>query len=649
MNTTDTISIQPQLIAASRLEKSPLNARRTTGKMGMDELKASLLAHGLMQNLVVTDAGNGAFRVIAGGRRLEAIRSLQAEGKLPEDFAVPCQVVSEENALEMSLAENTVRQAMHPADQFEAFAALIDKGATAAQVAQHFGVEESLVLKRMKLARVAPQLIKEYRNDGMSLECLMAYTLTDDHRRQLKVFKSLPDWQKDDHSAIRAALTEQMVEADSKFARFVGVDAYVAAGGSTRSDLFGNEVYLENPELLNQLAQEKLDGIRKELETEGWGWVEINPERDWDAINHYSRIQPRLIDAPAELLARREEIKAEIETASMALDDADDESEISAFEQKHEDAEKRLEQIEEQLSAYVGFDTRQKALAGCHVSISHDGTHVLDQGLVKPEHRKLLATLLGADFGNEPTRTKSKGAMPESLRSDLAVSRCQIAQVELCRHTEIAFDLLVFHVASKTFDNRPVMDGPDIKFNRPRVKAGDEHRSTPADALEAIGKSLPTEWLKPKTEDARFEAFRALALPQKLDTLAYCLALTLQPKLGPVQGDDATAYDTALALTQAGVESYWRPAKDNFLRRISRDQLLALGRDTLGEQWAQARASDKKAELVEQLDRAFADPAKYGRTPAQVEKLKSWLPAGMAFAVAAAPQPAKARKARKAA
>src|SRR5262249_2256856 len=135
MNTTENTTNHPQLIAVSRLEKSPLNARRTPAKMGMEELKASLLAHGLMQNLVVTDAGDGTFRVIAGGRRLEAIRSLQAEGKLPQDFAVPCQVVSEDHALEMSLAENTVRLAMHPADQFEAFAALIEQGATAAEVA----------------------------------------------------------------------------------------------------------------------------------------------------------------------------------------------------------------------------------------------------------------------------------------------------------------------------------------------------------------------------------------------------------------------------------------------------------------------------------------------------------------------------------
>jgi ParB family chromosome partitioning protein len=143
MNTTHTTT-QPQLIAASRVEKSPLNARRTTAKMGMEELKASLLSHGLMQNLVVTDAGDGQFLVIAGGRRLEAIHLLLAEGKLPQDFAMPCQVVSEERGLEMSLAENTVRLAMHPADQFDAFAALIGNGATAAEVAQRFGVEETL-------------------------------------------------------------------------------------------------------------------------------------------------------------------------------------------------------------------------------------------------------------------------------------------------------------------------------------------------------------------------------------------------------------------------------------------------------------------------------------------------------------------------
>src|SRR5205823_5758692 len=156
-----------------------------------------------------------------------------------------------------------------------------------------FGIDESVVLKRMKLARVAPELLQEYRNDELTLECLMAFTITDDHRKQLKVFNSLQGWQQDDPGAIRDALTEKMVEADSKLARFVGLENYLAAGGTSRADLFGDEVYLEKPALLNRLTEKKLAGIRRELEAEGWGWIEVNPERDWNFVNRCSRLQPR--------------------------------------------------------------------------------------------------------------------------------------------------------------------------------------------------------------------------------------------------------------------------------------------------------------------------------------------------------------------
>ena len=647
MTTIQCTPTQPQLIAVSRLEKSPLNARRTEAKVGMAELKASLLAHGLMQNLVVTDTGDGTYRVIAGGRRLEAIHSLQAEGKLPSDFAVPCQIVTETHALEMSLAENTVRLAMHPADQFEAFAALIEQGESAADVAVRFGVEESLVLKRMKLARVAPQLLAEFRSEGMTLECLMAYTVTDDHRRQLKVFKALQDWQKEDPSAIRAALTEKMVEAGDKLARFVGVDAYVAAGGSTRADLFGDEVYLEKPALLHKLAEKKIAGIRAELEGEGWGWIEINPERDWNLINRCSRIEPRLMDAPSELLDLKSQLGAELEETERLLEYAESD-ELQAKERSIDD---RLDEVKRKLTAFVGYDADHKALAGCFVSIGQDGTLCLDKGLVKPEYRKQLAKLLQMDGSDgEPVKAKAKHAMPESLRRDLAADRLQVAQVEIARHPDVAFDVLAFRIASELLGNHRVSDGPAMGFTRYRAKKGGEHEPTrAAKTLAAIEQALPTDWAKGASEAERFDAFRSLSQAAKLDLMAYCVALTLQPKLGPSASEDATAYDTALALTGARVSDSWRPGRDNFLSRRSRDQLLAISRDVLGEPWAQSHFSDKKALLVDQLDRAFSNPEKSGRTPGQIEKLKSWLPEGMGFDPVVLPKPAKAKKAGKAA
>lgn len=647
MKTIENTSVQPQLIAVSRLEKSPLNARRTVPTIGMDELKASVLAHGLMQNLVVTDAGDGLFHVIAGGRRLEAIRSLQAEGKLPEDFAVPCQIVSDDRSLEMSLAENTIRLAMHPADEFEAFAALIDKGETAAQVAQRFGVDESHVLKRMKLARVAPQLLKEYRNESITLECLMAFTISDDHRRQVKVFKSLQDWQKDEPSAIRAALTEKLIEASDNLALFVGIDAYVAAGGSTRADLFGGEVYLEKPALLNKLAEQKLSGIRKELEAEGWSWIEINPVRNHEFIYRCGRIQPRLIDAPTELVEFKSRLDAELAEIEQALED----TESDALLEQQELTQERLNEAEEKLAAFVGFDAEHKALAGCFVSIAQDGTTSFDKGLVKPEHRKQLARLLKTDSDDgEADQTKPKNPLPESLRRDLAAYRLQVAQVEIAKHPAIALDLLVFQVASEMLDDSTESDGLEVEFKRSRAKPnGDDEPTNASKALAAIEQSLPVGWLKPKSEAARFEAFCSLTQEDKLHLLAYCVALTLQPKLAPAAGEVTTAYDMSLALTGANVADYWRPTKDNFFNRRTRDQLLVVVRETLGEPWAQSRARDKKTSLAAQLDRAFAAPDRPGQTPKQAESLKSWLPAGMAFGTVPTPKQAKGKKARKAA
>jgi ParB family chromosome partitioning protein len=66
------------------------NARKTFNKSGIHEMQASILAHGLIENLVVAEGEDGKYYVVAGGRRLTAMKGLQKEGKLPDDFEVAC-------------------------------------------------------------------------------------------------------------------------------------------------------------------------------------------------------------------------------------------------------------------------------------------------------------------------------------------------------------------------------------------------------------------------------------------------------------------------------------------------------------------------------------------------------------------------------
>ena len=185
-----------RLIPLDRLVLSPANARKTAPSAAEDaELKASLAAHGLKQNLVVCPSpeGNGLFAVTAGGRRLKALQELAAEGAIPAGYEVPCLVEEPDAALETSLLENTVRAQMHPADEFAAMAALIDAGEKIEAVALRFGVSERHVRQRLKLGKVAPELLDEFRAGRLSLEVMTAFTLGADHAAQLAVWRQVKD------------------------------------------------------------------------------------------------------------------------------------------------------------------------------------------------------------------------------------------------------------------------------------------------------------------------------------------------------------------------------------------------------------------------------------------------------------------------
>ena len=224
--------------------------------------------------------GIARYAVIAGGRRLAAMQALATEGALEEDHLVPCRTIGAIVAAEeVSLAENSARAAMHPADQVEAFRRLADAGSTAAAIAARFGVSERTVEKRLRLGNAAPVLLEAYRAGEIDLETLMAFAVTTDHARQTAVWETVSQqgyrpgaWQ------IKRLLTENRVSATSAIARFaeedergIGTEAYEGAGGKVDRDLFAEEdergIWFDDPDLLNKLAMDSLQAAARELET----------------------------------------------------------------------------------------------------------------------------------------------------------------------------------------------------------------------------------------------------------------------------------------------------------------------------------------------------------------------------------------------
>jgi ParB family chromosome partitioning protein len=148
--TSDAVAADPApagfaFVPLNKLAISPQNIRRTARKVDLDALAASIKSLGLLQNLSVTRDEGDRFTVVAGGRRLAALKALAKQGAIAKDFAVPCNIVDDGAAIESSLAENVQRVAANAMDEVDAFAALKDQGFNPPAIAQRFGVPRQMV------------------------------------------------------------------------------------------------------------------------------------------------------------------------------------------------------------------------------------------------------------------------------------------------------------------------------------------------------------------------------------------------------------------------------------------------------------------------------------------------------------------------
>ena len=380
-------------IALGQLTLSPKNARKTKPSAVDDAaLEASIAAHGLKQNLGVaagaSDAENGGtIFVHAGGRRLKALQALCEKGVIDAAYKVPCVIDDAEEAAELSLAENVVRAGMHPADEFEAFATLIAEGASEEEVAGRFGTTLTHIRKRMKLALVAPEILDRYRDGTITLETLMAFTLTDSHDRQREVFAAIEPNLRYGGSPVhlvRRHLTEARVSGQSRLARFVGAEAYEAASGTLTRDLFSNEeggqsVWFDDPGLLETLALAKLEAEAETLR-QSWKWVDVMLDMPWQAAQAFGRVYPEPVDAGPAVVEEMRQVDARLsELADRSeLTDAETE-EYERLAIRAEELADKLDQLEEV------YSDEAMAIAGGLLSLDHTGQLRFEAGLVRPD------------------------------------------------------------------------------------------------------------------------------------------------------------------------------------------------------------------------------------------------------------------------
>jgi len=647
--TTSGKTAEFQIVPLNQLTLSPKNVRKVAPSEADDaEMLASIREEGIKQNLIVYPGNKkNTFLVDAGGRRLKALQILAKEGAIAKDFPVPCLVETEEQATMSSTIENVQRAAMHPADEFEAFALLIEEGRSEDDIARKFGVPVSKVKRRLKLARVAPEIFEAYRKGEIELEVVMAFTLTDNHDRQITVWNSVKDSHYVHSHSIKRMLTETSYSAGSKLGRFVGIEAYEAAGGVVMSDLFSDHdtTYFENPDLVERLALEKLQAEAEKF-TGQWKWVDAHMELDHGALRSFGRVQPQDLPEDHDLLVELATLTAREEELAKIGDERDPTPEEEA---EYETVENRLALIDDEIEAAKPYSDEDRAIAGVVLTIGWQGEIDVTTGLVRPEDipapdpeaddvddDRVMSPKSSspAPVADPAAAMRKAEGMPNSLADDLRTARHHILRAHLSADYDVAFDAMLYAMCQKTF-GKSYSSGVPLNISLTRYYAQNGTKlvsgSVADKMIDTIQEGLNLDWME-LDQPSDFKAMCLLSAEDKQALFAFAAATALEAQLS-TDNRPSQVIEELGARMDVDVAMCWRPTAANYWSSVTKAHIAGVAKDVISTDFADERSSEKKGEAAAAMELAFSENAleAAGLEKSVAAKSARWLPKGMAF------------------
>ncbi len=625
-----------QSISLKKLVPSPRNVRKTSDPAADEQLKADIEARGLLQNLVVRKAKRGKFEVEAGGRRLAALQALAEDGTLAKTHEVTCLVIEgeESEVREASLAENLQRLAMNPADEAQAFSAIIEAGGCVEDVARRFGLTVRFVEGRLRLAALAPCVFEALAEGAITLDMAKAYGAISDIDRQAHVYAELQDaWYQITPDTIRRMVLDATVRGSDPRAVLVGREAYIAAGGRIERELFdddASESWIDIA-LLEDLAHKAMDeAASNSAQEHGLAWV--RPTLDCYVSHDLVEGLSRLPCEPAPLNEQEAQELTELEadydrTAAILEDEDSDEAEVAKAEEELVAIDRAMRALNDR-PPVLADDL--KADAGAFLVLSRHG----EPALVPQFYTEI--EVVSDDGVVEPvdgsTETKPKGSsLSQRLLDELAMQRRDILAIHLANDPALALDFLVFNLADA--------DGHDWRAKKASTitgsvasgpVAGFEAKDAPASAaLAEFAGSLDESWRAGETDVERFEAFRVLSDEARSAWLGHIVSRTLVASLA-CEGERSVPLHEAIGgLLDIETAHWWRPTAANYFDRVAKAKTLEALDAAGGPELVSRYSASKKAELASAAERIFSGD--FIGEAGTKERALAWVPDIMRF------------------
>ncbi|RQX95026.1 ParB/RepB/Spo0J family partition protein [Burkholderia stagnalis] len=608
-----------------RLVASPYNVRRVP-RTGIKELALNIWRTGrLLQNVVVHAMKVGpkkaqTFGVAAGERRRLALVYLLEHGYISADYPVRCLLVSVEDAVLLSATENEMREPMHPADACDAYRVLVDAGRAVAEVAEIYGVSVQTVQRRLKLARVSPKLVDLFRDDQIGADQMMALALSDSHDEQERAwFDAQP------HDRHAQAIRRKLVAGERDFlnnrvALYVGIDAFEAAGGSVRRDLFSDDgtAWYSDQALMERVALEQLGVVAAEVLNEGWDWVEPVLTFDYHARCRFAKIAPTSVPPTDEQQQELDAIDARVVVIAEQQEAADiDEETYDRLCDEETALSERYAAIEESLAVYT---PDQRAGAGAIVTIEQDGTLTIMRGWVKKPEATNPAADNSSDDSNDTDddgsgatvhgpspapAPKEDGPHSAALTRRLNARRTAAVGMALARQPHVALAALVHRFLAAEYAAGSAASALDIQWHD---KADTVERAAPEladDLAYRLHSAQRSGWsgVIPADSAALFD----WCVEQTDERLMLILAQYVAASLDSVTIDERPhAINSLIPALGLNMADEWKPTRASYFDHVPKARIADVVAAAVSHAEGMRIAKLKKADAAAEAERLMA-------------------------------------------
>ncbi len=601
MTETNTITAPAQdilRIALDHLVIHPLNVRarepfNPESRQDDAALVESIRKRGVLQPIVVARIDDQTYGVIAGRRRLLALRAIG------ERLTVDARVLEHMSDAELAAAsidENDEREPLSAADTAMAVAGLAKAGVPDDEIALAVG-QPLRTIKRLKvLGGVHPEILDYFREQGqpagtrdvgeydsdefddhgsrMTIEHLIAYAAEPDQDRQLEIHQQLTEkhkgnwyWATDEITTI---IGGEPMPTDSRIGKLVK-DEYLNQGYGIETDLFSETETFDRPDMALKIAEELLEAEMQKLREQGYGWVDGTLKDHDDRLNRLQAKTP----APRSRAGRAE--------------------------------------------------------CGALVTLGYDGQFTHHRNLVSAQEarkaeRKAKAQADRKAAGNDTDPDDTTPPIPAALDQDLSRVLFSALRLELITEPHpigTALNLLAFELC-RTLVGR--------EYNRQFLDQAWLRTTQHADTMNSTAPGLFSRAAPTLVDD--YPAFQAIAQAESDGEALVAFMKTPQD-----EREAATAVALAYMMTEPmvhrlrgalpglmnqSVRNHWTPTAQNYFGRLRKAHLVQIAPELKSEEWCREQLPRLK---VTQIAEALAEAAAFS----------DWLPPELRAPKAAGP------------